>query len=199
LKDENGYTIISHTGGMPGMLSQTVLIPEINAGIVVLTNCAPGGYSFISVANEIKDELIGIDGRDWVASAKSWIEASNSEADSVVNAVWKKIESAETKNLQQDNFIGTYEDDWFGEVLVENRNGKLWFASKRSPKLNGEMFFYQANTFVVKWEYVEMNCDAYAMFSLDENGKAQSIKMKGVSPDIDFSFDFHDLDLKRTD
>jgi hypothetical protein len=29
--------------------------------------------------------------------------------------------------------------------------------------------------------------------------KAQSIKMKGISPNIDFSFDFQDLDLKRID
>jgi hypothetical protein len=32
---------------------------------------------------------------------------------------------------------------------------------------------------------------------LDEQGKANSIKMKAVSPLTDFSFDFHDLDLKR--
>jgi hypothetical protein len=35
------------------------------------------------------------------------------------------------------------------------------------------------------------------MFTLDEEGKAQSIKMKGISPDIDFSFDFQDLNLVR--
>ena len=42
-----------------------------------------------------------------------------------------------------------------------------------------------------------MNCDAPAMFALDETGKAQSIKMKGISPNIDFSFDFQDPDLRR--
>ena len=46
LTDQNGYTIVSHTGGMPGMLSQVLLIPELNAGVVVLTNAAPGGYSY---------------------------------------------------------------------------------------------------------------------------------------------------------
>ena len=59
------------------------------------------------------------------------------------------------------------------------------------------MQFYKANTFAIKWEYQDMNCDAFAIFSLDEEGKAQSIKMKGISPNIDFSFDFHDLDLQR--
>ena len=44
-----------------------------------------------------------------------------------------------------------------------------------------------------------MNADAFAIFSLDEEGKAQSIKMKPISPNTDFSFDFHDLDLKRVD
>jgi hypothetical protein len=59
------------------------------------------------------------------------------------------------------------------------------------------MAFYNANTFAVKWEYQDMNADAFAMFSLDENGKAESIKMKGISPNIDFSFDFQDLFLER--
>jgi hypothetical protein len=40
-------------------------------------------------------------------------------------------------------------------------------------------------------------CGRFAMFQLDENGKASGFKMKGISPTIDFSFDFHDLDLKR--
>ncbi|MFT7032601.1 MAG: hypothetical protein ACJA2S_001102 [Cyclobacteriaceae bacterium] len=35
-----------------------------------------------------------------------------------------------------------------------------------------------------------MPCDAFAMFTLDENGKAMRIKMKDISPNIDFSFDF---------
>jgi hypothetical protein len=61
------------------------------------------------------------------------------------------------------------------------------------------MAFYNANSFAIKWEYQDMNCDALAIFALDENGKAQSIKMKGISPNIDFSFDFQDLDLQRVE
>ena len=77
------------------------------------------------------------------------------------------------------------------------KKGQLWFKSHRSPKLNGPMAFYKANSFAIKWEYKDMNADAFAMFTLDEKGKAQSIKMKGISPNIDFSFDFQDLDLRR--
>ena len=59
------------------------------------------------------------------------------------------------------------------------------------------MFFYKANTFAIKWKYQDMPADALAMFTLDEEGKAVGIKMRGISPNIDFSFDFQDLDLKR--
>jgi hypothetical protein len=59
------------------------------------------------------------------------------------------------------------------------------------------MRLYKENTFAIKWKYQDMNADAFAIFILDEKGKVQSIKMEGISPDIDFSFDFQDLDLRR--
>jgi hypothetical protein len=59
------------------------------------------------------------------------------------------------------------------------------------------MAFYKANSFAIKWEYQDMNADAFAMFHLDEDGRTQGIKLKGISPNIDFSFDFQDLDFKR--
>lgn len=60
------------------------------------------------------------------------------------------------------------------------------------------MRFYKANTFVVKWTASGLtDADAFVSLQLDEEGKAQGIKMKGISPAIDFSFDFQDLNLKR--
>jgi len=42
-----------------------------------------------------------------------------------------------------------------------------------------------------------MEADAYAMFSFDENGKPNGMKLKPISPLTDFSFDFQDLDFKK--
>lgn len=199
LRDQKGYTIVSHTGGMPGMLSQTLLIPELNAGIVVLTNAAPGGMSYYSLTQAIKDEFLDMDRMDWVAALQTYATEDESASNSVVDAVWEKVKKAKMSVEQRASFLGSYTDDWFGEVVIEERDGKLWFTSKRSPRLSGELFYYQANTFVAKWDYREMNCDAFVTFSLDENGKAQGLLMKGVAPNIDFSFDFQDLQFKRTE
>jgi CubicO group peptidase (beta-lactamase class C family) len=197
LEDQNGYSIVSHSGGLPGMLSMVTLIPELKAGIIVLTNTDPGGLSLVTLTNEIKDEIIGAEGLDWLAWAEKRLERRQSEADSVVNAVWAQVESVKNTNMDFDNYAGRYQDDWFGEVVIYEEGDKLWFRSLRSPKLNGQMQYYHANTFAIAWEYQDMNCDAFASFQLDETGKGISISMKGISPDIDFSFDFQDLELRR--
>ena len=62
------------------------------------------------------------------------------------------------------------------------------------------MFYYKANTFVAKQDDPGLiDADAFVMFSLDEEGIGQSIKIKGIPPLIDFSFDFQDLNLVRVD
>lgn len=197
LSDKNGYVVAEHTGGLPGMLSKTILVPELNLGIVVLTNTDPGGYSFSAIAGSIMDSYLEVEKTDWISQMDKRLKESEAESDSVTKAVWQTVAKANTKNLNYSNFVGTYEDNWFGKVKIELKNGKPWFRSYRSPKLNGEMFFYKANTFAIKWQYRDMECDAFAMFTLDENGKTIGIKMKGISPNIDFSYDFQDLDLKR--
>ena len=197
LKDAKGKIIISHTGGLPGMLSRTVLVPELNLGIVVLTNSLPGGNAYYSIPEMIVDSYLEIEKRDWIVEMAERAKVTGNESDSVSAQVWKVIEKNKSIAVDFNNYIGTYKDNWFGEVELSIKDKKLWFTSKRSPKLNGQLHFYKANTFAVKWEYTDMNADAFALFSLDEEGKAMSIKMKGISPNIDFSYDFHDLELKR--
>ena len=61
------------------------------------------------------------------------------------------------------------------------------------------MFYYKANTFIVKWADRSMQADAYVMYVLDEDGRATGFTMKAVSPLTDFSYDFHDLNFTRVD
>ena len=199
ISDKNGFIVYEHTGGLPGMLSRMVVIPELNAGIIVLTNADPSGYSYWSVTQEIIDAFIGVEQKDWIDIMKKRIASRSAKGDSVVNAVWNTVKHAKSKHINLKDYAGNYVDNWFGDVKIVIEDGSLWFKSARSPKLTGEMYYYKANTFAIKWNYQDMESDAFAIFQLDENGKAIGIKMKGISPNIDFSFDFHDLDLMRVD
>jgi CubicO group peptidase (beta-lactamase class C family) len=198
LSDVKGNLKVTHTGGLPGMLSIVTMYPDLNLGIVILTNTENGGSGlFRSVTNTIADSYLGLDDFGWIEKIAAGMNQQKNTGDELTNKVWAKVEAAKKTPVKNEDYIGIYQDNWFGKVEVFMKDKQLWIKCHRSPKLNGPMFFYNANTFAIKWEYQAMNCDALAMFSLDETGKAQSIKMKGISPNIDFSFDFQDLDLQR--
>jgi hypothetical protein len=59
------------------------------------------------------------------------------------------------------------------------------------------VLLYDVNTRVVRWCDRSFDADAFATFTLNEQGRAASIKMKPISTTTDFSYYFQDLDLQR--
>jgi CubicO group peptidase (beta-lactamase class C family) len=199
LTDVKGTKEVSHTGGMEGMVTQVTLLPEINLGIVVLTN-QESGAAFLSVTNAIKDSYLGFNPEDWVLRYDTLGAKSEKQDEELTRQIQEEIENALSQAGKRPDvqlFIGEYADNWLGKVTVSERNGKLWFQSARSPQLKGEMSFYKGNTFAVKWVSRSMKADAFVLFNLDQEGKASGFQMKAISPLTDFSYDFHDLDFKR--
>jgi len=192
-------SVISHSGGLPGMLSMVMIVPELNSAVVVLTNGAPGGNSYSTISSAIRDEWIGRDRWDYLTNTKEQLEYRESMVDSKINEVWQTATVSSVKKIKAKAYLGTYEDKWFGKVNIENRDGKLWFQSQRSPQLNGEMFQFKQETFAIRMSYTDMQSDAFAIFEMDESGNPIRIKMEGISPNIDFSFDYQDLDLIRVE
>ncbi|MBN3581941.1 serine hydrolase [Algoriphagus aestuarii] len=199
LIDIRGNMVAHHGGLIPGMASKTILVPDLNLGIIVLINTSDEfGFSPVeAIAYSIMDSYLGLENYDWINKTHNQVQQSLYETDSVTNAVWEVVESANSSSIAIQNYVGVYIDKWFGKVEVFSKNGELWFRSYRSPKLNGKMEFYKATTFAIRWEYQDMNADAFIIFGLNEEGIAKTIKMKGISPEIDFSFDFQDLDFIR--
>ncbi len=198
LSDFNGFLKVEHSGLIAGMSSEVTLIPELELGIVVLNNSDGAGFLNGLLGFILLDEYLQLEtGINWLEMAKGMQQQGQQMGDPDSEKVWAEVEANKNSKVKKNNYVGIYEDNWFGKVEVFEKNGDLWFKSYKSPRLNGKMELYKENTFAIKWEYQDMKADAFAIFSLDGNEKAQGIKMKGISRFIDFSFDFQDLDLKR--
>lgn len=201
LSDEMGYKVVTHTGGLAGIVTQFTLIPELQLGIIVFTN-QQSGAAFRSITNTIKDAYFGIKGKDRIKEYHDRIVAFEKRANKITNAVWEKINAQKSAPLSPETlekYTGVYEDPWFGKIEISLKDGQLYFQSGNSPKLHGDISWYKANTFVVKWEDRSMNADAYILFDLTIEGKPVSATMQAISPMTDFSYDFHDLKLTRMD
>ena len=194
LSDVKGYKQVTHTGGLEGIVTQVTLIPELNLGIVVLTN-QQSGAAFNAITNTIKDAFLKIEYKDYVALYSQREKDNIAQADKVTTEVWAKITENQKNKVKVDvkNYTGTYKDNWFGNITITEKKGKMYFQSERSPQLAGEIFFYKDDTFAVKWFNRSFNADALITFS--ENNTR--IKMGAISELTDFSYDFQDLDFYK--
>lgn len=193
ITDVKGKLQVSHTGGLEGIVTQVTLIPELNLGIIVLTN-QQSGAAFSAITNTIKDSYLGIEPIDHVGDFSKKAKASEEKADKVTEEVWAAVAKNKKQKIDLKKYIGTYKDNWMGEVVISEKKGKLYFASKRSPQLSGAIFFYKDTNFVVKWDNRYFHADAHIFF---ENNNSE-FKMKPISPSTDFSYDFQDLHFFKT-
>lgn len=190
--DVKGKLQVSHTGGLEGIVTQVTLIPELQLGIIVFTN-QQSGAAFSAITNTIKDSYLGIEPIDHVAQFSERAKASEEKADKVTEEVWTTVVNSKKQKIDFKKYVGTYKDNWLGEVVISEKKGKLYFASTRSPQLSGEVFFYKENNFVVKWDNRYFNADAHIFF--DKNNS--EFTMKPISPATDFSYDFQDLSFSK--
>lgn len=194
LSDVKGYKQVTHTGGLEGIVTQVIMFPELNLGIIVLTN-QQSGSAFNAISNTIKDSYLGIPQSDWVKFYSDKDKLSEDNADKITDEVWETVAKNQKEKIKIDasKYIGTYKDNWFGEITITEKKGHLYFTSKRSPQLSGEMFFYKDNLFAVRWNNRYFHADAFVTFKNDN----KNFEMKAISPLTDFSYDFQDLYFEK--
>ncbi len=199
LSDVSGYFQATHTGGLLGIVSQITIIPELELGIIVLTN-QQSGAAFSAITNSIKDAYFGIEGEDRIRDYNERRLAGEAKEDSINKAVEiaiKKQLKNKAPKPNPANYIGKYKDSWFGNVSITEKKDVLHFRSEKSSDLTGTMTFYKGTTYVVRWNDVSLKADAFVTFSLDTEGKANGFTMSPISPLTDFSYNYQDLDFKR--
>lgn len=198
LSDVNGYKEVTHTGGLIGTVTQFTIIPEIDLGIVVLTNQMVGA-AFTTITNTIKDSYLGYEDRNWLAQNKKRMDRYYAYNDSLQAVVYSQVDKMleDPDCLNEEAVVGTYTDAWFGDIVIKKEGDRLTINCVKSPRLFGQLLPYNATTYVAKWNDRSYDADAFVLFIFDEKGRAISAKMKFIAPITDFSFDFHDLKLER--
>nr|WP_321246253.1 serine hydrolase [uncultured Psychroserpens sp.] len=196
---KGGHKQVYHTGGLIGTVTQFTMIPDLDLAIVVLTNQMVGS-AFNTITNTVKDSYLGYDDRDWLKNYGNRNTKYITYNDSIKKAVYAKVDlEKNNESLPKPSQItGTYTDDWFGNIIMSHDGKSYSITCERSPNLQGELFPYNATTYVVKWNNRSYDADVFVHFSFDETGNATGATMSYIAPITDFSFDFHDLNLKKT-
>jgi len=192
LRDYRGYKLVTHTGGLPGYVSRVAMIPELRLGVAVLTN-QESTAAFESIVNHVLDAYIGAPPMDWIAAWSAVETRMRQAAESGVTTAAAARDTASKPSLPLDRYAGRYRDAWYGEMTIERKGDGLAIALDKTPALSGRLEHWQHDTFVARWTDRELRADAFVTFALTPDGAIDSVRMRAVSPETDFSFDFQDL------
>jgi CubicO group peptidase (beta-lactamase class C family) len=130
--DPAGRLTLNHSGGFEyGAATFVMLVPPEKLGIVVLTNGAPigvpeaVGFHFLDLVHGGKPE------RDWFATLTPVFEEL-SRPNYGTRVDYKKEPVGKTPPLPLASYTGTYHNDFVGNAVVAEENGK--FVVKLGPK-----------------------------------------------------------------
>ena len=193
LNDYRGRKVVSHGGGLDGMISQTAMMPEENLGLVVLTNSETGVNTILQ--NKIFDVFLEAPKRDWsqerLARAK---ENKTKQAGDDAKLVAARV--ANTKpSLSFKDYAGNYADQLYGDATVAEENGKLVLRFVQSPNFVADLEHWHYDTFQIKWRpSVAYNFPrGFVTFTIDKTGRTDEMKID--QPNNDFWF--YELEFKR--
>jgi CubicO group peptidase (beta-lactamase class C family) len=193
LRDYKGQLVANHGGALQGFYSKVLLVPESKLGIAILTNAESGGALNALQYRLLDQYMTGSAPTDWIKLIADEDDKQHAEELARLKKTSTTRVAASKPSLELAAYEGQYTDPWYGPMTIKRDGKKLVMSFTRTPDLTGEMEHFQHDTFIVRWKERNFNADSYVTFALDHDGSIEHVKMKAVSTETDFSYDFHDL------
>jgi hypothetical protein len=117
VRDYRGRYLLQHTGGLPGYLSKVAMLPELRAGVAVLTN-QESGAAFNAIAYRVLDYYLGAKPVDYPSIYREILRRNREQVDSLERHAASARDSTSGPSLALSAYAGTYRDPWYGDVVI---------------------------------------------------------------------------------
>ncbi|MBP6573874.1 MAG: serine hydrolase [Flavobacteriales bacterium] len=191
VEENNGETVITHSGGMPGFILNHAVVPDKDLAVICLGNGE--SYSVFAVTNEILDLYLGDGSADPVADMLPRL-VKRAEREAARRAERETAQVKGTKpTVQASALVGTYTDKVYGDVSIQEVGGKPVLLFPHAKELfTGTLEHWHYDTW--KWNHADPFLEpGYITFQFDGNHKVTGFKVELHSPD----FHFYKLDFRK--
>ncbi len=176
-----GRKMVTHSGGLTGMISLQTLLPEEGLGVIVLTNFAPDAPTQ-AITNQILDAYLGESGPDWnefYVERRSRAERRASEEE---GALQQSRARGTRPSLPLEAYAGTYSEAASGPAVVRLEEGHLVFDY--NPRHLGDLEHWHHDVFRVTWRHpiFDMPARSFLRFELDEKGSITGLVVTFYDP-----------------
>jgi CubicO group peptidase (beta-lactamase class C family) len=177
MHDYLGVKVMTHTGGIDGMLSQVTWVPERKLGVVILTNTSGHNALFGALAERVLDAYLGAPARDWSAIDL----AETRQQEQRMAAAMARMKAARvtgtTPSLSLEKYAGTYVNAMYPDLVVSYADGGL--SMKFGTAFSGKLEHWQYDTFRALMPTLGEDSEL-ATFTLDYRGRVAKVDVQGV-------------------
>ncbi len=184
-----GVKVMSHTGGIDGMLSQVTWVPERRLGFVILTNTEGHNAVYTAIGHRILDLYLSAPPRDWSAILLAQVRTQ----EAAQKAAEERLEASRPKDTRPsvpiDRLAGRYTNEMYGDVTVSLAADKL--VLQFGPSLTGDLEPWANDSYKIVWRDRREGTGLVA-FTVDPLGSVSSLRLYQSltpaalrSPDVD--------------
>lgn len=195
LFDVDGLQVISHTGTISGFQAFISLVPKLDLGIVLLSNGSNSGARGSIMQTILKAFVSPTDDHDWVQDEFDYRE----ERLQKYLENWKEPKGPSTVLLAQPEYSGTFEDKWFGKIIIENVDGKLRIYSDRMLSLTGTLKPFNEHSFKVVWDNQNAASNAFIHFNTNINSEVTSFTLAPFKIEEPENHEYLDMFFNKID
>ena len=145
VSDRGGRLLVQHSGGIDGMSSLIMMVPEERFGIVILTNLNEQPFMPSAIALRALDQQLKRAPRDWSDELASLMEAREAERRAAEAALVAQRIRGTHPSLPLAAYAGTYADSGYGEIRITEDRGTLAYAF--GPTWRGTLEHWHFDTF----------------------------------------------------
>ena len=120
-----GHAHISHSGGIFGFPAYVAMLPDANAGVVVLANGSMWTpyHPHQDIGAWVFGQLLGVEGRDWHAEVMARTDAIHAQVETALTAREAGRTDGTQPSLPLTGYTGRYQDE-HGAVTAHVVNGE---------------------------------------------------------------------------
>jgi hypothetical protein len=176
MKDYEGIEVISHSGGILGFVTGVNLVPEINLGIVVLTN-SDENWFYEALKWEIIDAYLGLPFRDYSNVYHKIYSQRQKSKQNKIEAYRDTVEMKFSPSLAIENFTGTYQNEMYGSVKISQEGRKLKIDFEHHPDLEATLEHLSNDRFLCSYYPSRMGTEVFPFAVEDEEVVGFSLKV----------------------
>jgi CubicO group peptidase (beta-lactamase class C family) len=183
LGDYRGYSISQHGGATDGMNTQLVLVPELDLGIVVVTNTFNNFR--VAIANTVIDRIAGLEERDWHQEVLEQYQERKSEAQEKRDEIHAQRQRGTRPSVALDAFVGRFHDPLYETVEVFSPgDGRLALRFWGDDRHIADLEHWHHDTFRAVWRNPARR-EKFVHFTLDDEGRPDTLHVQfTLRPDL---------------